>query len=240
MNALTLTDITVTYPDGRDTVTAVDHANLSVAAGEMTAVVGESGSGKSTLLAVAGGLTVPDSGLVDVAGHRLDGADDATRTRIRREHIGFIFQNPGLLNSLRVRDQLLVTDHIRGRALRRGRADELLDAVGLTDMGSRRVTELSGGQRQRVGIARALMASPELLLADEPTSALDAAASRRMIGLLRSLVEDLGVGCAVVTHDRTLLDHFDSVVEVYDGHVRSAVPATAGSGAVPAGPVVAG
>lgn len=225
MNALTLTDITVTYPDGNEQVTAVNRASLTVARGDMVAIVGESGSGKSTLLAVAGGLTVPDSGLIDVAGHRLDGADDATRTQVRRDNIGFIFQNPGLISSLKVRDQLLITDHIRGTALRRERADELLAAVGLEGMGSRRITELSGGQRQRVGIARALMSSPDLLLADEPTSALDAAASRNVIGLLRELVQDLGLGCAVVTHDRTLLDHFDKVVEVSDGVVRDGVAA---------------
>ncbi|AWB82846.1 ABC transporter ATP-binding protein [Corynebacterium yudongzhengii] len=218
---LDLHDITVTYPDGTETITALDRARLEAHGGTMTAVVGESGSGKSTLLAVAGGLTVPDSGRAAVAGERLDGASDAERTRIRREHIGFIFQNPGLIGAMNVRDQLLVTDHLRGRSLRRDRAEQLLDAVGLADHADRRITELSGGQRQRVGIARALMASPELLLADEPTSALDAERSRSVLELLRSLVDDLNLACVVVTHDRSNLQMFDEVVEVIDGRATA-------------------
>ncbi|GAB3943387.1 ABC transporter ATP-binding protein [Corynebacterium tapiri] len=223
--SLTVTDATVIYPDGDSTVTALDNASFSVQAGQMGAIVGESGSGKSTLLAVSAGLTVPNSGLVDVAGHRIDGKDDKERTAIRRDHIGIIFQNPGLISSLKVRDQLLMTDHIRGlrgKKLREraGRADELLERVGLGNMGDRRISQLSGGQRQRVGVARALMGSPELLLADEPTSALDGASSRAVIALLRELVTEMNVACAVVTHDRTLLSEFDTVAEVSDGVVR--------------------
>lgn len=139
-----------------------------------------------------------------------------------------IFQQANLLASLTVRDQLLVTDHIRGlrgRALREraGRADELLDRVGLAGLGDRRMGQLSGGQRQRVNIARALMGQPVLLLADEPTAALDARLSRDIVTLLRGLTDDTGVATVMVTHDRSLLDAVDEVVTVADARVVAEV-----------------
>ena len=139
-----------------------------------------------------------------------------------------IFQQANLLASLTVRDQLLVTDHIRGlrgRALREraGRAAELLDRVGLAGLGDRRMGQLSGGQRQRVNIARALMGQPVLLLADEPTAALDARLSRDIVTLLRGLTDDTGVATVMVTHDRSLLDAVDEVVTVADARVVAEV-----------------
>lgn len=221
---LTLDDVSVIYPDGQSTVTALDRVSLQARAGEMTAIVGESGSGKSSLLSVAAALLVPDSGTVSVAGVPLDGVPEAERARVRREHIGIIFQQANLIGSLTARDQLLLTDHIRGlrgKALREraGRVSELLERVGLGGLGDRRMHQLSGGQRQRVNIARALMGSPGLLLADEPTSALDATRSRGIVELLRELTEETGAACVMVTHDRSLLDVFDAVTEVRDGRV---------------------
>jgi putative ABC transport system ATP-binding protein len=220
---LSLTDVTLTYPDGENRVTVLDGVSLQVAPGTMTAVTGESGCGKSTLLSVAAGLAVPDSGTVTVAGDDLSPgrADGAVRTRVRRESIGMVFQSPNLLASLRVREQLLIADHIRNqrpgritRAIRptKARADDLLDRVGLAGLGDRRVSELSGGQRQRVNIARALTGSPQLLLADEPTSALDADRSRQIVRLLRELTDDLGLASVLVTHDRSHLDLVDDVL----------------------------
>lgn len=221
---LTISDARVVYPDGTTTVTALDGVSLSTRAREMTAIIGESGSGKSTLLSVAAALIAPDSGDVTVAGERVDGTDDTERARIRREHIGFIFQQPNLVASLNARDQLLLTDHIRGvrgKELRNRarRADDLLDRVGLGGFGERRMHQMSGGQRQRVNIARALMGSPELLLADEPTSALDHQLSHEIVELLRSLTDDLGFATVMVTHDRGLLHVMDQVVEIRDGRV---------------------
>ncbi|MGN0097491.1 MAG: ABC transporter ATP-binding protein [Corynebacterium sp.] len=204
---LNLDDVCVTYPDGDRAVTALDHVTFTANAGELTAVVGESGSGKSTLLSVAAGLSTPDTGSVDVNG--------AT---------GMVFQSANLLGSLTVRQQLLVTDHIRGTRITRSRrrhAEGLLSRVGLDGYGDRRVHQLSGGQRQRVNIARALTGDPSLLLADEPTSALDHALSRRIVELLRELTTERGLATVLVTHDRSLLDQADRVVDMRDGRLTS-------------------
>ena len=153
------------------------------------------------------------------------GADEATRSRVRREHIGIVFQQPNLIASLKVREQLLLMDHLRGKSMRKSRADELLGLVGLGGFGDRRMNQLSGGQRQRVNIARALMNDPRLLLADEPTSALDSELSRDIVALLQRLTRELDVATVMVTHDREQADVADKVVEVADGQTRLAVPA---------------
>ena len=228
--ALNITDATVTYADGESTITALDRANLQARPGELTAIIGESGSGKSTLLSVAAGLVSPDSGHVEVAGIDLTGADDKTRSTARRENIGIIFQQPNLIASLTVREQLLIMDHVRGVRMRPQRADELLDLVGLAGMGTRRMAQLSGGQRQRVNIARALMADPALLLADEPTSALDSSLSREIMSLISRLTKELNTATVMVTHDRSLLEYVDHAVEVRDGQVTVAPQVMASGG----------
>ena len=199
---LDIRNATVTYQDGETTTTALADASLKAESNTLTAIVGESGSGKSTLLSVAAGLITPDSGSVQV---------DGTRS--------IIFQQANLLSSLNVRDQLLIMDHIAGRKLRPQRADELLDFVGLAGMGNRRMGQMSGGQRQRVNIARALMEQPDLLLADEPTSALDSHLSQEIIRLLRDVTQEMNTATVLVTHDRSLLNFADRVVEVKDGRV---------------------
>lgn len=199
---LDIRNATVTYQDGETTTTALADASLNAESNSLTAIVGESGSGKSTLLSVAAGLITPDSGSVQV---------DGTRS--------IIFQQANLLSSLNARDQLLIMDHIAGRKLRPQRADELLEFVGLAGMGNRRMSQMSGGQRQRVNIARALMEQPDLLLADEPTSALDSHLSQEIIRLLRDVTQEMKTATVLVTHDRSLLNFADRVVEVKDGHV---------------------
>ena len=221
-HALEISHATVVYPDGESTVTALDKADLSAKPGELTAIIGESGSGKSTLLSVAAGLVTPTSGRVEVASIDLTGADDKTRSKVRRENIGVIFQQANLLASLTVREQLLIMDHIRGVRMRPQRADELLEQVGLANLGSRRMAQLSGGQRQRVNIARALMAEPALLLADEPTSALDSSLSQEIMALIAKLTREMNTATVMVTHDRRLLDYVDQAVEVRDGRVANA------------------
>lgn len=228
--ALNIADATVTYADGESTITALDRANLQARPGELTAIIGESGSGKSTLLSVAAGLVSPDSGHVEVAGIDLTGADDKARSTARRENIGIIFQQANLIASLTVREQLLIMDHVRGVRMRPQRADELLDLVGLSGMGTRRMAQLSGGQRQRVNIARALMADPALLLADEPTSALDSSLSREIMSLISRLTKELNTATVMVTHDRSLLEYVDNAVEVRDGQVSVAPQVMAGGG----------
>ena len=202
--ALSLRDVVVTYPDGQSRITALDGVSLDVRPGELTAVIGESGSGKSTLLSVAAGLIEPDSGTVEMHGTR-----------------GLIFQQANLLASLTAREQLLIIDHIAGTKPRQDRADELLRFVGLEGLGNRRMNQLSGGQRQRVNIARALMGQPSVLLADEPTSALDSQLSREIAQLLRGVTDDFGTATLFITHDRSLLDYADRVVEVKDGKLSA-------------------
>ena len=204
--------VTVTYQDGEDTLTALDNISFDANPGHLTFIIGESGSGKSTLLSAAAGLLKPDSGTILV---------DATPVsdEVRLQKIGMIFQQANLIGALNVRDQLLVTDHIRGVKPRVDRANELLAEVGLDGLGDRSMQQLSGGQRQRVGIARALMGEPKLILADEPTAALDSERSHEIVALLRTLVEEHNIACGFVTHNASLISDSDEVVRVRDGHV---------------------
>lgn len=227
-----LQHVNLVYPDGNApdgtplTVAALNDVNFTAAKGELTALVGESGSGKSSLLSVIGALVRPSSGTVRVGRSNVARLDDDQQAKLRREQVGLIFQQPNLLSSLGVQDQLLVTDHIRGlrgAALqqRRTQADELLELVGLPDMADRKIHALSGGQRQRVNIARALMGTPTVLLADEPTSALDQSRSHDIMQLLTTLTRQLSVATVVVTHDRGLVQYADEQVILSDGRVVS-------------------
>lgn len=209
---LHMENVTVTYQDGEDTLTALDNVSFDANPGHLTFIIGESGSGKSTLLSAAAGLLKPDRGTILV---------DATPVsdEVRLQKIGMIFQQANLIGALNVRDQLLVTDHIRGVKPRVERANELLAEVGLDGLGDRSMQQLSGGQRQRVGIARALMGEPKLILADEPTAALDSERSHEIVALLRTLVQEHDVACGFVTHNASLISERDEVVRVSDGHV---------------------
>ncbi|MCB1247980.1 MAG: ABC transporter ATP-binding protein [Acidimicrobiales bacterium] len=225
---LDLTDVSLTLGDGADEVRALDHVDLHVAAGEVIAVVGPSGSGKSSLLAVAGAMLTPTSGTILVDGVDLGAIDDAARTRLRRERVGFVFQGVNLLPSLTALEQLLLLPHLDGvrPATQRQRAAELLERVGMAHKADRRPHELSGGERQRVGIARALMVRPAVVLADEPTSALDQARSAEIAALLADQAHADGVATVVVTHDPSILDHMDRVLTMADGVLTERTPAT--------------
>ncbi|MEU8618104.1 ABC transporter ATP-binding protein [Streptomyces sp. NPDC048623] len=218
---LRLDDVTLTLGDGDTAVTALDHVGLTVAPGEFVAVVGPSGSGKSSLLAVAGGLQRPTSGTVHIAGTELTALSDKERTAARRRHIGFVFQQSNLLASLTVREQLLLPLHIAGRfdTAARARADELIEAVGLTHRAGSRPHQLSGGERQRAGLARALMTSPAVLLVDEPTSALDRVRSAEAVRLIAEQTHERGTATVMVTHDTAIMDAADQVYEMVDGRL---------------------
>lgn len=219
---IALTDITLTHPDGEDRITAVDHVSLEVAPGTLTAVTGPSGAGKSSLLAIAATLIRPDSGRVVVAGTDTTGLSRAESARLRREHIGLVFQQSNLLPALTVTEQLLVMREALGgghrdRAAARSLAAELLAAVGLEKLADRRPHQLSGGQRQRVSIARSLMNSPAVLLADEPTSALDSERAGAIIGLIADLTRQRETATLLVTHDLSRLASVDAVLHMVDG-----------------------
>ncbi|AYN37807.1 ABC transporter ATP-binding protein [Streptomyces dangxiongensis] len=232
--SLCLTDITLTYPDGGTTLTALDQVSLEVPRGSLTAVVGPSGSGKSSLLAVAATLITPDAGTVTIDGTCTDGLTRGELTELRRHKIGVVFQQPNLLPSLTAAEQLQVMAQIDGREPRtaRNRALELLDSVGLADQAGRRPHQLSGGQRQRVNLARALMNDPTVLLVDEPTSALDHERGAAVIDLLTRLTHRQATATVLVTHDRTHLTAADQTVEVHDGRLHLPAPARA-SGCLP-------
>ncbi|MFI1092527.1 ABC transporter ATP-binding protein [Streptomyces sp. NPDC020917] len=219
--SLNLTDVTLTYPDGDNRLTALDKVGLDVAKGSLTAVVGPSGSGKSSLLAVAATLITPDAGTVTVDGTVTTGLSRGELTELRRHKIGIVFQQPNLLPSLTAAEQLQVMAKIAGGPPRkaRGRAMELLDAVGLADQAGRRPHQLSGGQRQRVNIARALMNDPTVLLVDEPTSALDHERGAAVIELITRLTRQRATATILVTHDRTHLTAVDQIAEVHDGRL---------------------
>ncbi|MET9513547.1 ABC transporter ATP-binding protein [Streptomyces sp. NPDC002994] len=219
--SLSLTDVTLTYPDGDSRLTALDDITLDVGAGSLTAVVGPSGSGKSSLLAVAATLVSPDRGRVVVDGTDTGPLSRAEKAELRRTRIGIVFQQPNLLPSLTSAEQLQVMAHVAGRPPRqvRDRARELLDAVGLADKADRRPHQLSGGQRQRVNIARALMNEPAVLLVDEPTSALDHERGAAVLDLLVTLTRERGTATVLVTHDRAHLERMDSTVTMADGRI---------------------
>jgi putative ABC transport system ATP-binding protein len=201
--SLVLDSITVTVPDGDDTLTILDGASLSVAAGEVIAVTGASGSGKSTLLAVAGLLRRADAGRVVIAGTDVSELGRAARTRLRGDAIGLVFQTPNLFPSLTAIEQVELVAHVNGRLDRdaRQRARDLIDAVGLGHRADHRPAHLSGGERQRVGIARALMNRPSVLLADEPTAALDDRRGRDVMALLVAQALTQDAATVVVTHN---------------------------------------
>ncbi|WP_431936542.1 ABC transporter ATP-binding protein [Micromonospora sp. RP3T] len=220
--SLDLTDVTLTYPDGENRLTALDHVTLSVAKGDLTAVVGPSGSGKSSLLAVAATLVTPDAGAVHVDGVTTTGMGRGALAALRRRTIGIVFQQPNLLPSLTAAEQLQVMATLAGRspAGARDRARELLDAVGLAAQAGRRPHQLSGGQRQRVNIARALMNDPVVLLVDEPTSALDHERGAAVIDLIGRLTRERGTATVLVTHDRDHLAAADRIVAMRDGRLH--------------------
>jgi len=220
--SLTLTGVTLTYPDGGSRLTALDQVTLDVPRGSLTAVVGPSGSGKSSLLAVAATLITPDAGTVTVDGTTTTGMTRGELTDLRRHKIGIVFQHPSLLPALSAREQLQVMAWIDGRspAKARTRAMELLDAVGLAPQAERRPHQLSGGQRQRVNIARALMNDPTVLLVDEPTSALDHDRGAAVVDLLTRLTHQQATATVLVTHDRGHLAGADQIAEVHDGRLR--------------------
>lgn len=200
---------------------AIQRVDLSIARGQSVAIVGRSGSGKSTLLHLAAGIERPTAGRVRVAGQDLATLDDAARTRLRRDHVGLVFQFFHLLPHLTVLENVVLPERIAGgdleSARRRGR--ELLDKVELIDRADDAVDGLSGGEQQRVAICRALLRKPALLLADEPTGSLDDQSGKRVADLLIGLARDEGSTLVIVTHSRELAALADRTHEMKSGEL---------------------
>jgi putative ABC transport system ATP-binding protein len=218
---LQLDDVRVAFPDGPDERIVLDALHLAVDAGELVVVSGRSGSGKSTLLTVAGLLRRPDAGEVTVAGTATCSMSERRRTTVRRDHIAFVYQSANLLPSLTAIEQLELVGHIRDERSGdvRARAGALLEQLDLSDRARQLPSQLSGGERQRVGIARALMASPAVLIADEPTASLDPERAAIVADLLRTAATERGIATVVVAHDDAALGRADRHLRLSSGRL---------------------
>jgi putative ABC transport system ATP-binding protein len=214
------------YGQGDAHVDALRGVSLEIEEGRMTAVMGPSGSGKSTLMHILAGLDQPTEGTVSIAGLEISSMSDRELTRLRREHIGFVFQFFNLLPMLTAEENIALPLSIAGEKADRAWVEELLETVGIADRRTHRPAELSGGQQQRVSIARALVARPTVLFADEPTGNLDSNTSRDVLVLLRDSVDELGQTIVMVTHDPQAAAQADRILFLADGHIVKEIPAS--------------
>jgi putative ABC transport system ATP-binding protein len=217
--AVAAAGLTRTYGAGDSAVHALRGVSLDLPAGQFTAVMGPSGSGKSTLMHVLAGLDTPSAGSVEVAGDDITRMKDRDLTRLRRKHIGFVFQSFNLLPTLSAEENVVLPVAIAGRKPPAAEIDALLERVGLTERRSHKPAQLSGGQQQRVAVARALITRPTVLFADEPTGNLDSEAGAGILSLLRDAVDTDGQTTLMVTHDPRAAAIADRVLYLTDGRV---------------------
>jgi putative ABC transport system ATP-binding protein len=216
---VTGTDIVRRYGEGETAVDALRGVSVDIAEGRLTAVMGPSGSGKSTLMHILAGLDKPTSGEVSVAGVEVTKLDDTALTKLRRDHIGFIFQFFNLLPMLTAAENIVLPLRLAGATPDKAWLAELVDKVGLGDRLTHRPAELSGGQQQRVAVARALVSRPSVMFADEPTGNLDSTTSGEILALLRDSVDTLGQTTVMVTHDAHAAAIADRVLFLADGRI---------------------
>jgi putative ABC transport system ATP-binding protein len=213
------TDIVRRYGEGDSAVDALRGVSVDIAQGRLTAVMGPSGSGKSTLMHILAGLDKPTSGEVSVAGVEVTALDDTELTRLRRDHIGFIFQFFNLLPMLTAAENIVLPLKLAGGKPDPAWLAELVGKVGLGDRLGHRPAELSGGQQQRVAVARALVSRPSVMFADEPTGNLDSTTGGEILALLRDSVDSLGQTTVMVTHDAHAAAIADRVLFLADGRI---------------------
>ncbi len=228
---LEATDVHKSYRGGDGaSIHVLAGVDLTIVPGEMVAVVGASGAGKSTFLHVLGALDRPDAGEVRLAGQPTRTASDAALAELRNRAVGFVFQFHHLLKEFSALENVMMPLRIAGVPVpeARGRAEELLQRVGLAARRHHRPAELSGGEQQRAAVARALVARPPLLLADEPSGNLDHQNAERLHDLFAELTRELGVGVVVVTHNRSLAARAQRVLHLEDGRLAPAVAAEGG------------
>ena len=225
MNPIVATDLCLRFGRGPDAVAALDHVSLSVHTSEWVAVMGPSGCGKSSLLNLLGGLARPDAGTVVLAGEAMTGRSESARARLRRRHVGYVFQQYNLVGDLdvvgNVELPLLLAGVPRRRA--RSRARALIEQLGVGDRWRAAPAELSGGQQQRVAVARALIAEPTVVLADEPTGALDRQAASLVVGALAAAHRSSQT-IVMVTHDAAVAAAADRVLHMRDRHLVARPP----------------
>lgn len=210
------------YGSGDTATQALKGVSFRIQEGEFVSIIGQSGSGKSTLLNLLGLLDTPTQGRVIIAGRDTTGLDRKERARLRGEALGFVFQFHHLLPEFTVAENMTMPTQIAGRKVgeqERDRVRELLDLLGLAGMEDKNANQLSGGQKQRVAIGRALIHEPPVVLADEPTGSLDTANTESVYQLFRDINRELGTGFVIVTHDRTVAEMTDRILEVRDGEL---------------------
>ena len=219
-------DIVKRLGSGASQVEALRGVSLTLMGGELTLLMGPSGSGKTTLLSILGCMLTPTSGTVRIRGRKVNGAGPGALARLRRDHVGFVFQSYHLFPTLSALDNVRIALDVRGE---RGRAAlarcrHVLDVVGLSDKRNSFPRELSGGEQQRVAIARAIVASPSAILADEPTGALDGANGQAVMSILADVARDSSRGVLVVTHDPRILPFANRVILIEDGRIVGEEP----------------
>ena len=211
------TDLSRRYGEGEAAVDALRGVSLTVLPGELVAVMGPSGSGKSTLMHILAGLDKPTSGTVQIAGTEITGLDDSKLTRLRREHIGFVFQFFNLLPMLDAEENVVLPLSIAGEKPEKAWLESLLSQMGLADRRKHRPSELSGGQQQRVAIARSLVTRPTILFADEPTGNLDSKTAGEILELMRASTDAYGQTTVMVTHEARSAAIADRILFLEDG-----------------------
>lgn len=221
--ALEVRQVSKVYREGGARVTALEDVSLAVRRGEVALLMGPSGSGKTTLLSVMGCLLRPTAGRIEVEGVDVTDWDESLLPHLRRECIGFVFQQFNLLAGLTARENVEVPLRLAGAGRReaRARATALLTDVGLGDRADFHPADLSGGEKQRVALARAIAAAPPIVLADEPTANLDSAAGRAVADLLARLARREGCALVIVTHDERIVDIADRIHRIEDGRLVS-------------------
>jgi putative ABC transport system ATP-binding protein len=217
--AVSAQDLTRRYGEGETAVDALRGVSLDVPKGQLTAVMGPSGSGKSTLMHIMAGLDKPTSGEVAIAGTKVSELNDTELTKLRREHIGFIFQFFNLLPMLNAEENVVLPLSIAGEKPDKDWVKELMAKIGLTERRDHRPSELSGGQQQRVAIGRALVSRPTIVFADEPTGNLDSKTGGEILELLRDSVETYGQTTVMVTHDPRAAAIADRILFLADGQI---------------------
>ena len=210
-------DLRRQYGEGTTAVEALRGVDIDVKSGELVAVMGPSGSGKSTLMHILAGLDKPSSGTVTIAGTEITHLDDSELTKLRRKHIGFVFQFFNLLPMLNAEENVLLPLSIAGEKPDRAWLDELLTTMGLDKRRDHRPSELSGGEQQRVAIARSLVSRPTILFADEPTGNLDSKTGGEILDLIRSSVDSYGQTTVMVTHEPRAAATADRILFLSDG-----------------------
>jgi len=219
-----LSGIRKTYREGDAEHVVLDGVNAEIRAGEFVVLLGPSGSGKSTLLNIVGGMDLPDSGDVVVAGASLATLNERERTLFRRNRIGFVFQFFNLIPTLTVEENLLLPLELTGRPADLAVTSALLDRVGLAHRSGAFPDRLSGGEQQRVAIARALVHGPALVLADEPTGNLDDDTAESVLDVLEGVTRGAGRTILVVTHSEQIVGRADRVFELHHGRIRERAP----------------